>query len=42
VSGTGIGLTIARQQAEHLGGTLEYLDVIEGACFELTLPTGTA
>jgi len=40
VSGTGIGLTIARQQAEHLGGSLEYIDVDEGACFELKLPLG--
>jgi len=40
VSGTGIGLTIARQQAEHLGGSLEYIDVKEGACFELKLPLG--
>ncbi|MGK0272062.1 MAG: signal transduction histidine kinase [Cocleimonas sp.] len=40
VSGTGIGLTIARQQAEHLGGSLEYVDVNEGACFELKLPVG--
>ncbi len=39
VSGTGIGLTIARQQAQHLGGTLEYLDVDQGACFELRIPT---
>ena len=38
VSGTGIGLTIARQQAEHLGGSLNYIDVEEGACFELQLP----
>ena len=38
VSGTGIGLTIARQQAEYLGGSLEYIDVNEGACFELKLP----
>ncbi|MEH6454952.1 MAG: ATP-binding protein, partial [Cocleimonas sp.] len=38
VSGTGIGLTIARQQAEYLGGSLEYIDVSEGACFELKLP----
>ena len=41
VSGTGIGLTIARQQAEHLGGSLEYIDVNEGACFELKLPLGS-
>ena len=40
VSGTGIGLTIARQQAEYLGGSLEYVDVDEGACFELKLPLG--
>jgi len=38
VSGTGIGLTIARQQAEHLGGLLQYIDVDQGACFELKLP----
>lgn len=37
VSGTGIGLTIARQQAEHLGGTLELVDVTPGACFQLSL-----
>lgn len=46
VSGTGIGLTIARQQAEHLGGSLEYIDLDlnldedKGACFELKLPLG--
>ena len=40
VSGTGIGLTIARQQAEYLGGTLVLIDVEPGACFELTLPIG--
>ena len=40
VSGTGIGLTIARQQAQYLGGTLELIDVEPGACFELTLPIG--
>lgn len=38
VSGTGIGLTIARQQAQHLGGTLEFIDVSLGACFQLILP----
>lgn len=38
VSGTGIGLTIARQQAEYLGGTLELVDVTPGACFQLRLP----
>lgn len=40
VSGTGIGLTIAKQQAQHLGGALEYVDVSPGACFCLTLPIG--
>jgi len=39
VSGTGIGLTIARQQAQHLGGSLEYIEVVQGACFELRIPT---
>ena len=38
VSGTGIGLTIARQQAQHLGGTLEFIEVNSGACFQLTIP----
>ncbi len=38
VSGTGIGLTIARQQAERLGGSLALVDITPGACFELTLP----
>lgn len=41
VSGTGIGLTIARQQAEHLGGKLELVDVNTGVCFELKLPVTT-
>ncbi len=40
VSGTGIGLTIVRQHAEYLGGTLELIDAEPGACFELTLPIG--
>ncbi len=39
VSGTGIGLTIARQQAQYLGGSLEYIEVSQGACFELRIPT---
>ncbi len=39
VSGTGIGLTIARQQAQHLGGSLKYIEVSPGACFELRIPT---
>lgn len=38
VSGTGIGLTIARQQAEALGGRLALREVTPGACFELVLP----
>jgi len=38
ISGTGIGLTIAKQQAQHLGGTLEYIEVNPGACFQLALP----
>lgn len=38
VSGTGIGLTIARQQTEYLGGTLELVDVTPGACFQIRLP----
>ncbi|KAG1657062.1 Sensor histidine kinase ResE [Nymphon striatum] len=38
VSGTGIGLTIARQQAQHLDGSLDYIDVDQGACFELRIP----
>ena len=38
VSGTGIGLTIARQQARRLGGDLVIIDVENGACFELRLP----
>ncbi len=42
VSGTGIGLTIARQQAQNIGGTLELIDVDTGACFELNLPIGDA
>lgn len=39
VSGTGIGLTIARQQAQHLGGSLGYIEVDQGACFEMRIPT---
>ena len=33
-----VGLTIARQQAERLGGSLALVDITPGACFELTLP----
>ncbi|PLY13070.1 MAG: sensor histidine kinase [Sedimenticola sp.] len=38
VSGTGIGLTIARQQAHRLGGDLLLSDARPGACFELRIP----
>lgn len=38
VSGTGIGLAIAKTQAELLGGSLELITVNQGACFQLTLP----
>ncbi|MCB9706485.1 MAG: HAMP domain-containing histidine kinase [Myxococcales bacterium] len=39
VSGTGIGLTIARDLARQQGGDLELVPADDGACFELTLPT---
>ena len=42
VSGTGIGLTIARDLARQCGGDLEILPGSPGACFELTLPTAAA
>jgi signal transduction histidine kinase len=42
VSGTGIGLTIARQLARASGGELELLASDRGACFQLTLPTAPA
>jgi len=38
VSGTGIGLTIARQQANRLGGELVVSDASPGARFTLKLP----
>jgi signal transduction histidine kinase len=40
VTGTGIGLTIAHQQARSLGGDLQYLELVghQGACFQLVLP----
>ncbi|MCK5918383.1 MAG: HAMP domain-containing histidine kinase, partial [Cocleimonas sp.] len=38
VSGTGIGLAIAKQQAELLGGSLELANVSQGTCFQLKLP----
>ncbi len=41
VSGTGIGLTIARDLARQSGGDLELRAAEPGACFELTLLTAT-
>ena len=38
VSGTGIGLTIAWQQAHRLGGDLKLLEKTPGVCFELHIP----
>jgi signal transduction histidine kinase len=42
VSGTGIGLTIARDLARQCGGDLELEPCEPGACFVLTLPTQPA
>ena len=42
VSGTGIGLGIARELAHLHGGDLMVLDVAQGACFQLTLHTPSA
>ena len=42
VSGTGIGLTIARDLARQCGGELELEPCEPGACFVLTLPTQPA
>jgi len=40
--GSGLGLSIARQLAEGLGGSLSfYPNQDGGSCFELTLPTGS-
>jgi len=41
VTGTGIGLAIARQLAHLNGGELELVDAAEGARFRLTLPIGS-
>lgn len=38
VSGAGLGLSIARDLAGRMGGTLRLLPVEKGACFELRLP----
>jgi signal transduction histidine kinase len=39
--GSGLGLSIARQLAEGLGGALVFCpNTSGGACFQLTLPTG--
>ncbi len=35
--GTGLGLAIVRSVAEHHGGTICFVDVTPGACFELRL-----
>lgn len=41
VSGTGIGLSIARELARLHGGELRLVDADRGACFELELPQET-
>lgn len=38
-SGTGLGLTIARELATCMGGSLTLIPVKQGTCFELLLPT---
>lgn len=40
VTGTGIGLSIARELARQHGGDLALVDTERGACFALTLPRG--
>jgi len=42
VSGTGIGLSIARDLCRLHGGDLKLIDSETGACFEATLLTGGA
>jgi signal transduction histidine kinase len=39
-SGAGLGLTIARELAQSMGGRLGLLDQAPGAAFELRLPMG--
>jgi two-component system phosphate regulon sensor histidine kinase PhoR len=36
--GFGLGLYIAKEYTNAIGGRLEYLNVIKGNCFSLTLP----
>jgi len=36
--GVGLGLTIARELALQLGGTLQAVDAVEGAAFRLSMP----